>query len=121
MTNILLIDDQPYYDEMLGLDMVEAGHRMTVLEDPELACETIKEIRPEIVLLDILIRGMEGFGVIFDIHAMAAPLPIIILTSYDNFKGDSRLSKTQAYVLKDIYPERLMEKIDEVTAVHSRQ
>ncbi|MFZ7111034.1 MAG: response regulator [Desulfatiglandales bacterium] len=121
MSDILLIDDQPYYDDMLAMEMVDAGHRMTVLEDPELACETIKEIRPEIVLLDILIRGLDGFGVIMDIHAMAEPPPIIILTSYEDFKGDPRLTKTQGYLLKDIYVDRLLEKINEVIAVHSRQ
>ena len=121
MSNILLIDDQSYYDDRLGLDMLEAGHRMTVLKDPDLACEKIKEIHPEIILLDILIRGMQGFGVIMDIHAMADPPPIIILTSYDNFKGDSRLSETQAYVLKDFDLGRLLKKIEEIIAIRSRK
>jgi DNA-binding response OmpR family regulator len=118
MANILIIDDQPYLKELLSEDFGERGHRITMAENINEAMETLRWRRPDIVLLDLHLQGLERWDLLHRIKLEDSQLPVLIVTAYNGTLSDHRLAEADGYVIKDIYPDILQKKIEEVLARH---
>jgi signal transduction histidine kinase/CheY-like chemotaxis protein len=82
---ILVVDDDPDARQVLRNMLDRLGY--TVIEAPNgsMALALIPEIRPHLVLLDLMMPGMDGFEVLEHLHEMpaAADLPVVVVTSKD--------------------------------------
>ena len=58
---ILIVDDSPDYLGALFKSLETAGFKVLVNTSAESALETIGQVRPDLILLDILMPGMNGF------------------------------------------------------------
>jgi two-component system OmpR family response regulator len=119
MPHILIIDDQPYLEELLLEDHSEPGHRITSAANGEEAMQMLRSCRPDIVLLDLYLQGLEGWDLLHRIRLEDSHLPVIIVTAYNGFINDPRLAEADGYVIKDIYPDTLKKKIKDVLARHA--
>jgi DNA-binding NarL/FixJ family response regulator len=83
------------------------------------AVERAEQLKPDIVLLDFLMPGIDGIETIKRISAVQPNQRIIVLTAY--FKDDEILETLRvgatAYVKKDTPPENLIQCIRKVCAV----
>jgi DNA-binding response OmpR family regulator len=113
MANILLVDDQPYMGEFLAEELADMGHRLKWVGDGDSLILDLDEVRPDLVLLDLCINGFEGWDLLRQIKRYDKRIPVIILTAYDSFSGDPRLSQADGYVIKDFVTDTLKEKIAE--------
>jgi len=113
MANILLVDDQPYMGEFLAEELADMGHRLKWVGDGDSLILDLDEVRPDLVLLDLCINGFEGWDLLKQIKRYDKRIPVIILTAYDSFSGDPRLSQADGYVIKDFVTDTLKEKIAE--------
>jgi DNA-binding response OmpR family regulator len=116
MANILIIDDQPYLEKLLSEEFCEQGHRITRAEIIEEAWETLRWRRPDIVLLDLHLEGLERWDLLHRIKLEDPHLPVLIVTAYEGSIRDPRLAEADGYVIKEIYPDTLKKKIEEVLA-----
>jgi DNA-binding response OmpR family regulator len=114
MAHIMLIDDQHFYGELLTADLADEGYRLTHVEDPDLALSEIERQNPDIILLDLYFQGFEGWEILGKIKALDNAPPVIILSAYDSFKDDPRLSESDGYVVKDIYTDTLVGEVGKV-------
>lgn len=73
---VLLVDDDPRVLRFLALTMKHAGHEPVSCTSGEEAIELANSARPDIVLLDMLMPGMDGFEVLQKIRAFSA-VPVI--------------------------------------------
>jgi DNA-binding NarL/FixJ family response regulator len=115
--SIVLVDDQ---------ELVRAGLR-TILDtepglivtgeaaDGESAIGLVSDLRPDVVLLDVRMPGMDGITTAGRLRALPAPPKIIVLTTYDLDEYVYRALKGGAsgFLLKDAPADRL------ITAVHA--
>lgn len=60
---ILIVDDSREVAETLGFMLEEIGHDYVIIHDGRRALETAKEVRPDVILLDIGLPGMDGYAV----------------------------------------------------------
>lgn len=115
MANILLLDDQPYMGEFLSEELSEEGHSLTCMADADSLLFYLEDATPDLILLDLYLDGFEGLDLLKRIRdGKCSSVPVVILTAYDSFKDDPRVSLAQGYVIKDIYTEHLKKKISEV-------
>lgn len=56
MADILIADDQPDFREPLGLNLQHEGHRVTSVKNTEAIWATLKDSRPDLVLLSLHLR-----------------------------------------------------------------
>jgi two-component system response regulator MtrA len=77
---ILLVEDDPSACAGLELALSRLGHSVTVRETGELGLEQVRLQRPEIVLLDVMLPGIDGVEVCRRIRAEDT-LPIVLLTA----------------------------------------
>lgn len=78
---ILVVDDDPTYLRLLGLNLMEAGYRVIVVPSGEEALRTISMEKPGLVLLDILMPELDGFEILKRIKAIDSNIPVIMVTS----------------------------------------
>jgi hemerythrin-like metal-binding protein len=58
---ILIVDDEPNNLNVLRNCLTEAGFKVPVLESGETALELVDNIKPDLILLDVMMPGMDGF------------------------------------------------------------
>lgn len=77
---ILVIDDDPALAEMLTIVLRNEGFDSTVVGDGTQALSAAREFRPDLVLLDLMLPGMNGIDVCRVLRADSS-VPIVMLTA----------------------------------------
>ncbi|MGW0203966.1 response regulator, partial [Nonomuraea sp. NPDC003201] len=80
MSRVLLIEDDPAVREGLELALTRHGHRVSAVESGEQGLERLRAHLPDVVVLDLMLPGMDGFEVCRRIRA-AGQVPIIMVTA----------------------------------------
>ncbi|MBW1795778.1 MAG: response regulator [Deltaproteobacteria bacterium] len=114
MANILIVDDQQCIRELLSEELMCEGYRVESVGDAESVTGHLRFSRPDLVLLDLYLDGLDGWEVLRHIKRQDPYLPIIIFTAYDSFVDDPRLSQADGYVIKSIDLDELKQKIANV-------
>ncbi len=82
MSKILVVDDEQSIVDVLTYNLVKAGHQPVVARDGEQALRLARAERPDLVILDLMLPGLDGLDVCRAIR-QDGDLPIIILTAKD--------------------------------------
>ena len=114
MPKILIVDDQQYIRELLAEELIQEGYLVQSTGDAESVIGHLKFSRPDLVLLDLYLDGPDGWEVLPEIKRQHPHLPVLILTAYDSFMDDPRLSQADGYVIKSIDLGELKQKIADV-------
>ena len=114
MPSILIIDDQPWVQELLIEELTCEGYQVAAMCDAKSVMENLTVSHPDLVLLDLYLDGIEGFGILSDIKNRIPDLPIIIFTAYDTYLDDPRLSQADGYVIKSFRLDELKQKVADV-------
>ena len=77
---ILLIDDDATLRELLGRHLEAAGYQVAAAPDGQTGLQIAAQAPPDLVVLDVMMPGLDGWHVCERLHALA-PLPIILLTA----------------------------------------
>ena len=77
---ILIVDDEPTIVEVVGLYLKREGFRVLTAGDGTAALQAIEQQRPDLVVLDLMLPGLNGLEVVKRLRAVSA-LPIIMLTA----------------------------------------
>jgi two-component system LytT family response regulator len=103
---VLIVDDESPARERLRrmLAEIETAEIVGEAQDGVRAVEMIEALSPDLVLLDIQMPGLDGFGVI---EALDAPPPIIFVTAYDEYAIRAFEVHALDYLLKPFSRERL--------------
>ena len=106
----LIVDDESPARERLKrlLADVEEVELIGEAESGTQAVEMIEREKPDLVLLDIQMPGLDGFGVI---EALADPPPVIFVTAYDEYAIRAFEVNALDYLLKPFSRERLEKAI----------
>ena len=81
---IMMVDDEPMLTDVISAYLEDAGYRSLVaLNDPQRALQDIREQRPSLVLLDLVMPGISGFDILQAIRAdeELRYTPVIVLTA----------------------------------------
>ncbi|MFM9377402.1 MtrAB system response regulator MtrA [Gordonia sp. VNK21] len=77
---ILVVDDDASLAEMLTIALSNEGFEPFVVGDGSLALDAVRDLRPDLVLLDLMLPGMNGIDVCRAIRAESG-VPIVMLTA----------------------------------------
>ena len=81
---ILVVDDEIDFLEMLRLRLEANNYSVVTAMDGNDALEKFKSEKPAAVLLDILMPGMDGIGVLKRIRKEDSKIPVFIITAFSN-------------------------------------
>ena len=83
MSRILIVDDQKVPRYAVAKILEEAGYEVTAAESGEEGLSIARADMPDVIVLDVYMPGMDGFGVVEQLKAdpATAPTPVIFLTA----------------------------------------
>ncbi|SDT05324.1 LytR/AlgR family response regulator transcription factor [Pseudomonas oryzae] len=112
--NVLIVDDEPLARERLAR-MVGQLDGYRVLEpqagNGEEALALIDSLKPDIVLLDIRMPGLDGLQVAAKLCERDTPPAVIFCTAHDEFALDAFQVSAVGYLVKPVRPEALAEAL----------
>ncbi len=109
---VLVVDDDASLSEMLSLVLRQEGFDSRMVSRGDLAMAAFREYRPDVVLLDLMLPGLDGLDVCTAIRAESG-VPIVMLTARSD-TGDVVLgleSGADDYVVKPFKPKELVARI----------
>lgn len=121
LATILVVDDDPINRSVLFYHLDHLGYRVLIAEDGEAAVEIVKLAQPNLILMDILLPGMDGYSACRQIQAQPGgkEIPILFMSGLDDDQsrmdsfavgGSAHLIKPIVYaeldVLLNVYLER---------------
>lgn len=110
MISVLIVEDEPNYSDTLEMFVEQLGYRISgVAQEAHSATESFRKNRPDIVLMDIQLKGpMTGIDLARSFQE-TSPTPIIFLTSFDDKETFERAKETcpSAYLIKPFDPDTL--------------
>ncbi|MFF5117848.1 response regulator transcription factor [Dactylosporangium aurantiacum] len=81
--HVLVVDDDPPLADSLRRALVYGGYRVTVAATGPAALDAVAVERPDLVVLDRLLPGLDGVGVCRRLRATDRDLPVLMLTARD--------------------------------------
>lgn len=81
MTDVLIIEDEQDIRQSLEYSLKEAGFTVTATGDGQIGLRLAKEVRPKLVLLDLLLPGKDGRLVCKELRAVDKQVHIIMITA----------------------------------------
>jgi len=116
---ILTVDDSPSMRMLLRAALTEQGFTVFEAEDGVDALEKLEAATPDLVITDINMPRMDGFGLIEALRSgdVRAGLPILVLTTEasDEKKARARSAGATGWIVKPFKQEQLLAVIKKVT------
>jgi CheY-like chemotaxis protein len=109
---VLIIDDQPFFVTMQQNLLKQQGYRVLAATSGADGLARAKQFKPDLILLDIEMPGMDGFAVCEKLKQdeELKQIPVVILTATQNIKLNEKAFKAGAEItiLKSVSGERLI-------------
>jgi two-component system, chemotaxis family, chemotaxis protein CheY len=116
---VLAIDDSRTIRTMVQKAMVEAGFECVLADDGEQGVARFRENPPDVVITDINMPGLDGYGVIAAIRSgdVHRRVPILVLTteSAPHLKARAREAGATGWIIKPFEDEALVSVVRRVT------
>ena len=117
-TKILLVDDEPDILEMLEYNLRNEGYEVFTANDGEEALQVFSEVKPDVVLLDVMMPGMDGIEVCRRMREMPEGKQSYIMFLTARSEEYSELAGFDAgaddYIPKPVRPRVLVSRIKAV-------
>ncbi len=112
---ILVVDDQPVNLRVVSSLLSRQGYEVIVADNGEAAIARYRESAPDLVLLDMIMPGMDGFDVLKALQGLPPPAaPVVFVTAAQD--RDMLLRAFEAgvvdYVTKPFLPEELLARVN---------
>jgi two-component system, OmpR family, response regulator len=81
--HVLVVDDEPNIAELLGMAMRYEGWQTTLAHTGSKAVAAAKEVKPDVVVLDMMLPDIDGMQVLKRLREHAPDVPVLFLTARD--------------------------------------
>ena len=111
--SILVIDDDKNICELLNLYLSDAGYELFFCHDGSSALDALKDKKPDLVLLDVMLPVISGWEVLKMIKAKGS-VPVIMLTAMDELEDKIQGFDAGAddYIVKPFHPKEVIARIN---------
>jgi two-component system chemotaxis response regulator CheY len=119
-TTVLTVDDSQAMRDMLRHSLLAAGFRVLQAEDGLQGLEVLETETPDVIVTDINMPRMDGFGFIEAVrsHESCRSMPVLVLTTEVDVdkKNRARTAGATGWIVKPFDPVKLVEAIRRVSA-----
>jgi len=108
---VLVVDDEPAIRFVVAETLTFEGYPVKTARNGEEALKILEQERPELVLLDMRMPVLDGWGFARELKRRGVDVPIVVMTAAQNARGWSREIGATAYLAK---PFDLVDLLDTV-------
>lgn len=84
MRTVLVVDDEPSIVTLLKFNLEQAGYNVLTAEDGRKGLDTALKEKPDLIVLDLMLPGMDGMDVCKSLRQEKVNTPILMLTAKDD-------------------------------------
>jgi two-component system, NtrC family, response regulator GlrR len=118
---VLLVDDDKDLLQLIAMRLSAAGYEVTAVESGEAALASLAVARPQTVITDLRMHGMDGMALFDAIHRDSPSLPVVILTAHGTIP--EAVSATRrgvfSFLTKPFEPKVLLDTVAEAMRLSS--
>lgn len=114
---ILIVEDEPGISKLLSTKLALAGFKVGTAFDGQEALDTLSREKYDLILLDLLMPRVDGFGVLSELGQRKDRTPVIVATNLNQPSDVSRvfeLGCTNYYVKSDTSLDQIVEHAQRV-------
>jgi DNA-binding response OmpR family regulator len=117
--NILIIEDDKFLRELISRKIINEGFKMEEAIDGEEGLKKLQEVKPDLILLDLILPGLDGFEVLERIkdNPSTSMIPVLILSNLgqrDEIEKGLKLGAVDFLVKAHFTPEEIVNKVKEI-------
>ena len=122
MAKILAVDDDPDLLRLMTIRLTSAGYDVTAAPSAEQALAHLSVARPDLVVTDLRMGGMDGMALFDAIHQTQPTLPVIILTAHGTIPDAVAATRRGVfgYLTKPFDSQTLLAEVERALAVGAR-
>lgn len=113
---VMVVDDSATVRKLISSKLEKCGHTVVTAADGEEALSQLNDVKPDLILLDIMMPNLDGYQVCKMIrnNEHTKDVPVIMISGKDGFfdKVRGRMAGTTGYITKPFGPETLMRTIE---------
>ncbi len=123
---IFYFEDDPEMIDLVVLILGRLGYEVKGSGNGAAGIETVKEDAPDLILLDLMMPGMDGWDIYHQLKALESTknIPVIVVTAraqpIDRVLG-LHIAKVDGYLCKPFHPKELQDSVEAVLKVNGAE
>ena len=121
---ILIVDDEPEVLDVTGSMLRKREYEVSTATNGLIALQEIKDKRPDLILLDVLMPEMDGYELYKQLkgNPLTNDIPVLIVTARGNMEDSFKVIGVDGFISKPFSPDDLMNEIEHVkTLLQSKE
>ena len=117
LATVLICDDEPSLRELIRVSL-DGPYSFAEADDGEKSLEIARRLRPDVVILDMMMPRLSGLEVLSEIRGDRglAETPVIVLTAQPSTKEEALRGGADIVMVKPFEPEQITAAVEEVLA-----
>jgi len=118
---VLLVDDDKDLLQLIAMRLSAAGYAVTAVESGQAALAALAVSRPQVVVTDLRMHGMDGLALFDAIHRDSPTLPVVILTAHGTIPDAVTATRRGvfSFLTKPFEPKVLLDTVAEAMRLSS--
>jgi two-component system response regulator GlrR len=118
---VVLVDDDGDLLQLIAMRLTAAGYAVTAVESGEAALAALAVARPQVVVTDLRMQGMDGLALFDAIHRDSPSLPVVILTAHGTIPEAVAATRRGvfSFLTKPFEPKVLLDTVAEAMRLSS--
>lgn len=113
---IVVVDDDEDYLELVKVFLENQGYNIITVNNSKIAVDVIKKELPDLIILDLMMPGKDGFEIINELldERKTAGIPVIVVSavSFNKFKEKGNITGHPEYISRDLSEDTIRELIE---------
>jgi len=100
MATVMVVDDDAALRMLYQEELSREGWEVVLAASGQEAIEKVSEKRPDVIVLDIRMEGLDGLETLQKIMTGDKSIPVVLNTAYSSYQDDFRTWAADAYIVK---------------------
>ncbi len=114
MNRVLIVDDEPHLRLLYETELRRAGYETMTADSALQGLEYVETMKPDLVVLDIRMAGMDGVEALQRIIERDNTLPVVLNTAFSSYQDNYMTWAADAYVTKSSDVTELLETVNRI-------
>ncbi len=114
MNRVLIVDDEPHLRLLYETELRRAGYETMTADSAVQGLEYVETMKPDLVVLDIRMAGMDGIEALQRIIERDNSLPVVLNTAFSSYQDNYMTWAADAYVTKSSDVTELLDTVERI-------
>ena len=112
MSKVLIVDDEPHLRLLYETELRRAGFETMTASNADQGLEFVETMKPDLVILDIRMAGMDGIEALQHILERDNTIPVVLNTAFSSYRDNYLTWAADAYVTKSSDVSELVSTVE---------